>query len=151
MANCYTCNNKLLILHKDSKFYSGCVNCDDMYEVPMDIVPVSWHKKYVIEQPTTKPPIEPRGNRYTILARDGFMCSYCRESPLVNKIQLHVDHIIPKSAGGSNYASNLTASCKKCNLSKNRKQLDHNVLNRVLLEVKKRNKCARIHENTMIK
>ncbi|MFQ5980160.1 MAG: RNA-guided endonuclease IscB, partial [Candidatus Heimdallarchaeota archaeon] len=44
-------------------------------------------------------------------------CAYCRESNL----PLEVEHIVPKSRGGSNRVSNLTMSCRKCNLKKSNK------------------------------
>lgn len=44
-------------------------------------------------------------------------CVYCRRT----YIPLEVEHIIPKSRGGSNRISNLTISCKKCNQKKGNK------------------------------
>jgi 5-methylcytosine-specific restriction endonuclease McrA len=43
-------------------------------------------------------------------------CAYCRE-----KIsgRPHIDHIMPKSLGGSNDRSNLQLTCSTCNLTKN--------------------------------
>ena len=44
-------------------------------------------------------------------------CVYCRKTD----IPLEVEHIIPKSRGGSNRISNLTISCRKCNQKKGNK------------------------------
>lgn len=46
-------------------------------------------------------------------------CLYCRIS-LVNKIakEIHLDHFIPLTRGGSNCRSNLAFACDKCNHSK---------------------------------
>jgi len=41
-------------------------------------------------------------------------CAYCGKSG----IPLKIEHIIPKSRGGSNRVDNLTISCRKCNLKK---------------------------------
>jgi hypothetical protein len=41
-------------------------------------------------------------------------CAYCG----VVNIPLQIEHIHPKSTGGSNRASNLTLACKKCNQAK---------------------------------
>jgi 5-methylcytosine-specific restriction endonuclease McrA len=38
-------------------------------------------------------------------------CVYCKKT----KVPLEVEHVIPKSRGGSNRVSNLTIACKKCN------------------------------------
>ena len=44
-------------------------------------------------------------------------CAYCGKKD----IPLEIEHIIPKSRGGSNRVDNLTLSCKKCNLKKGNK------------------------------
>jgi 5-methylcytosine-specific restriction endonuclease McrA len=41
-------------------------------------------------------------------------CAYCEKTG----IKLEIEHIIPKSRGGSNRVDNLTLSCRKCNLKK---------------------------------
>jgi len=41
-------------------------------------------------------------------------CVYCKKKNL----PLEIEHIIPKSRGGSSRVSNLTISCRKCNLKK---------------------------------
>lgn len=54
--------------------------------------------------------------RFEILKRDGFACHYCgRRAPTV---VLHVDHLIPRNAGGTDDPDNLIASCSTCNLGK---------------------------------
>ncbi len=47
-------------------------------------------------------------------------CQYCS----VRNIPLEVEHIIPKSKGGSNRVSNLTLSCRKCNEKKGNKPIE---------------------------
>lgn len=62
------------------------------------------------------------GRRFDILKKYNFTCVYCgRKAP---DVQLQVDHIIPKSKGGSDDESNLTCSCWECNLGKSNKLLD---------------------------
>ena len=41
-------------------------------------------------------------------------CGYCG----AQNTRLEVDHIVPKSIGGSDRVSNLTLSCKPCNAKK---------------------------------
>jgi 5-methylcytosine-specific restriction endonuclease McrA len=41
-------------------------------------------------------------------------CVYCKESG----VSLEIEHIVPKSRGGSNRIWNLTLACKKCNIRK---------------------------------
>ena len=54
-------------------------------------------------------------SRLTLYVRDGFTCSYCRASIMDNGNKLTLDHVIPRSEGGSNHATNLITACKKCN------------------------------------
>ena len=44
-------------------------------------------------------------------------CVYCKETG----IKLEIEHIIPKSRGGSNRVDNLTISCRDCNVKKGNK------------------------------
>lgn len=52
--------------------------------------------------------------REYLLEKWGRKCNYCKK----DKIPLQIEHIIPKSRGGTNRVSNLTISCEKCNIKK---------------------------------
>ena len=52
--------------------------------------------------------------REYLLEKWGRKCAYCGRTGL----PLQVEHIVPKSRGGSNRASNLTLSCQECNRAK---------------------------------
>ena len=54
-----------------------------------------------------------RPNRNRIYKRDGYECVYCG-----SKKELTLDHVLPKSRGGSNEWTNLVTSCMKCNRKK---------------------------------
>ena len=54
-----------------------------------------------------------RANRTRIYKRDGYECVYCG-----SKKSLTLDHVIPKSRGGTNTWENLVTSCFSCNLKK---------------------------------
>lgn len=56
--------------------------------------------------------------RFEILKRDNFKCQYCGRNPTEDDCKLQVDHIIPKSKGGSTIRDNLITSCEECNLGK---------------------------------
>lgn len=43
-------------------------------------------------------------------------CFYCGN--LLSEEKMHVDHMVPKSKGGSNRRKNLIASCGPCNIFK---------------------------------
>jgi hypothetical protein len=57
----------------------------------------------------------PSGLRYQVLKRDR-RCRLCGVGP--NESVLHVDHVIPRSRGGSNEINNLQVLCQACNLGK---------------------------------
>lgn len=54
--------------------------------------------------------------RFRVLARDNFRCGYCGATPDV--AELHIDHILPRSAGGTNDICNLITACPQCNRGK---------------------------------
>lgn len=60
--------------------------------------------------------------RFDIFKRDNFTCQYCGLKP--PQVVLHVDHINPKSKGGSDTEENLITSCQSCNLGKGSKPLE---------------------------
>jgi 5-methylcytosine-specific restriction endonuclease McrA len=49
-----------------------------------------------------------------LLDKWGRTCAYCGKT----NVPLEVEHIVPKSRGGTDRVSNLTLSCRKCNLKK---------------------------------
>ncbi len=51
--------------------------------------------------------------RYNVFKRDGNACAYCG-----SKLNLTLDHVIPKSKGGKTTWNNLVAACRKCNSKK---------------------------------
>lgn len=57
--------------------------------------------------------------RFSVLERDRFSCQYCGARP--PDTILHVDHIHPRSKGGSDDPSNLITACWACNMGKHAK------------------------------
>jgi len=54
--------------------------------------------------------------RFEVFKRDNFTCRYCgRKTP---NVVLEIDHVIPKSEGGSDDLENLVTSCWECNRGK---------------------------------
>lgn len=54
-----------------------------------------------------------------VFARDNYICQYCG----IDKKNLTIDHIIPKSLGGQNTYENCTTACYDCNQKKANKTL----------------------------
>lgn len=58
----------------------------------------------------------PLKQRFDILERDLFRCRYCgKRAP---ETDLEVDHIYPRSKGGSDEPDNLVSTCRDCNRGK---------------------------------
>jgi HNH endonuclease len=55
---------------------------------------------------------------WAVLARDQWTCCSCGRSTRQNGVLLEVDHIIPRSRGGTDALGNLQTLCKKCNIGK---------------------------------
>ena len=61
--------------------------------------------------------------RLEVLQRDKSTCQMCgAKAP---EVELHIDHIIPVSKGGSNEIDNLQVLCKPCNLAKSNRHVLH--------------------------
>ena len=57
-----------------------------------------------------------RFSRFNIYARDGDTCQYCGvRQPRAN---LNLDHVVPRSRGGTTTWENVVCSCVRCNLRK---------------------------------
>ena len=61
----------------------------------------------------------PSGVRYQALAAYSARCAPCGATSKDRRIE--VDHIVPRSKGGSNDISNLQALCDECNRGKSNK------------------------------
>jgi hypothetical protein len=57
-----------------------------------------------------------------VFARAGQRCEYCQLSQLGQEATFHIDHIVPRSAGGETTAENLALACVSCSLRKWAKQ-----------------------------
>lgn len=51
-------------------------------------------------------------NRRAVFARDGYSCQYCGAAAE------NIDHVIPRSRGGTHTWDNVVASCQPCNSAK---------------------------------
>ena len=59
--------------------------------------------------------------RLAIYRRDAFLCAYCQHK--VERGNWTLDHIIPRSQGGSNHETNLVTAHVKCNSARGNKLL----------------------------
>lgn len=59
--------------------------------------------------------------RRAVYRRDGGRCKFCGDS--FEHARLELDHIIPWSAGGSDFSSNLRTLCQRCNGDRSNRRL----------------------------
>ena len=72
-----------------------------------------------------------RFSRKNIFERDNYTCQYCGKKPpnrkaavkWMEKNQLNLDHVVPRSRGGKTTWNNIVASCFDCNSKKGSKTL----------------------------
>jgi hypothetical protein len=57
-----------------------------------------------------------------VIERAGDRCEYCRLSQLGQEATFHIDHVIPRAAGGPTTAVNLALACVSCSLRKGARQ-----------------------------
>ena len=55
---------------------------------------------------------------WQVLSRDRYTCRLCGRSAERHGVVLHVDHIVPRSKGGTDEMDNLRTLCMKCNLGR---------------------------------
>lgn len=60
----------------------------------------------------------PRSLREAVSLRDAGRCRYCQLAQLGHGATFHVDHILPRSRGGSTSLDNLALQCPNCSLRK---------------------------------
>lgn len=53
-----------------------------------------------------------------VTARAGGACEFCRLLEAATGVTFHLEHVIPRSAGGLTSFANLALSCPGCNLAK---------------------------------
>jgi len=101
--------------------------------------------------------------RQYLLEKWGYKCAYCNKPSK----RLEVEHVMPRSKGGSNSVTNLVLACEPCNKRKGTKSIDDFVSGKADLQrIKKnmkaslkdaatvnasRNKTVRVAENTGVK
>lgn len=60
--------------------------------------------------------------RAQVVLRAGDRCEYCRLSQAGQEAAFHIDHVIPRAAGGPTAVDNLALACVSCSLRKWAKQ-----------------------------
>jgi len=103
--------------------------------------------EYLLEDPKPQPAFErsiSKELRALVLDRNGFTCQMCgavagEPHPYEpnRKTRLHLGHIVDKSQGGEDIASNLRALCSVCNEGASNLTLDRPSLSKLLIQVRR--------------
>jgi hypothetical protein len=103
--------------------------------------------EYLLLDPKPLPAFE-RGiskeTRAFVLDRNGFTCQMCgavageiHPADPARRTRLHIGHIVDKSMGGSDDASNLRAVCSVCNEGARNLTLDRPSLQKLLIQIRR--------------
>jgi hypothetical protein len=60
----------------------------------------------------------PRDLRKLVFDRDGARCRYCKLAQFGQASIFHINHVVPRSKGGTTHESNLVLQCPHCSLHK---------------------------------
>ena len=83
--------------------------------------------------------------RFAVFKRDSFRCQFCGRSAIEEQLVLHIDHLKPVAAGGTNVITNLVTACADCNQGKGKEELDDNSL-----VARQRRQLEELHERREI-
>jgi len=64
----------------------------------------------------------PTGIRRAVVERAGEFCEYCRLAQAGQEATFHVEHVVPRTAGGRTALENLALACVSCSLRKGSRQ-----------------------------
>lgn len=70
----------------------------------------------VLKKYGQKPPMKVGFNRQNLFKRDQHTCQYCGEG--LPQSELQIEHVLPRSRGGSTTWENCVAACDECNSRK---------------------------------
>jgi hypothetical protein len=103
--------------------------------------------QYLLKDPKPAPAFErdiSKETRAFVLDRNGFTCQQCgavagepHPYDATRKTRLQIGHVIDKSQGGSDDASNLRALCSVCNEGAANLTLDRPTLHKLLVQVRR--------------
>lgn len=98
--------------------YEGTVQVVAEYGETISSPSVTWNMPAVVRLKHVTPQMK-KGIKYSdnnVKLRDKFRCQYCGNS--FERAKLTMDHVVPRSQGGSRTFENIVAACRTCNSKK---------------------------------
>lgn len=86
-----------------------------------------YHEGTPVRITVSKNRIRSKTKKKIVFNRDNWKCVYCGKRLFLNgknSLQPTIDHVVPRSQGGTHDISNLLTSCKKCNHKKSDKSFE---------------------------
>jgi 5-methylcytosine-specific restriction endonuclease McrA len=108
------------IKHRHDSHIRLVEKLETLLPIPFKMVEVANFDAHKLQQPEITGVAYQQGElqgyevREYLLEKWGRTCAYCGKT----NVPLEVEHIVPKNRGGTDRVSNLTISCRKCNLKK---------------------------------
>jgi HNH endonuclease len=103
--------------------------------------------EYLLENSKPQPAFErsiSKELRALVLDRNGFTCQMCGAAAgelhpydLTRKTRLHLGHIVDKTQGGKDEATNLRALCSVCNEGASNLTLDRPTISKLLIQIRR--------------
>lgn len=104
----------------------GCIifiHDEGLYQYGSALLPYKPDKPNPKKKPSNKRKKGEQKSKREILYEASPFCKYCNKPLAFNSFTL--DHVVPKSKGGTNALSNLVVSCYDCNNLKGSRDLEH--------------------------
>lgn len=104
------------------------------------VVVLKEHDDWVVRSPSKSYPVpsivmtteyvrwnkQVKYNRNNVFLRDNYTCQYCIKQ--MSRVNLTIDHVLPRSLGGGTSWDNVTTACMSCNSNKgNNKKIVPNI------------------------
>jgi 5-methylcytosine-specific restriction endonuclease McrA len=117
--------------------------------------------EYLLENPKPEPAFErniSKELRAFVLDRNGFTCQMCgavagepHPYDSTRKTRLHLGHILDKTQGGKDEASNLRALCSVCNEGASNLTLDRPTVSKLLIQLRRAKREDQLEALTWLK
>ena len=141
---CNKCSNgRRDTCYEGTKYQKVCKQCERGYladRADQQFCGASCSKTFTKRKREVTSPEEYKISTEEIFRRDHYKCIYCGKSSIEDSVKLHLEHIYPISKGGKEDLFNVATSCERCNIKKNTRILDEDIILRIWERNNKLNK-----------
>lgn len=152
---CRKCNNSFIPQNKSNVICKICSQYKPVTKKDIEKTCKECHKKFITNNYhkiyCSKDCAEKKAKKYfklsnfQIFERDNFRCVYCGKTSYEDNVKLIVEHIYPRSKGGTNELFNTVTACAKCNTEKFNRILNTDLILSIWKVTNERNKEFQIN------